>query len=107
MYPQPQFPQQPPTGIQVEAEHNPLAFLFDLTTPMVVIDGAPYRAGWGQPFFFPVAPGRHLVKVFFRYVWMAECGANSVLLDVHPGYISRIRFSMPSFVYAQGRIAQY
>ncbi len=91
-------------GIQVQASFFPLSFFLFFCTPIVMIDGQAHRAGWNKPLFFPATPGVHTVKIFFRYMWMAECGANSAQVMVNPGRISNINYFMPPFIYAPGSI---
>ena len=94
---------QPTTGIQVHTGFLPLAFLFYLCSPTIVIDGQLSKSSWGTK-FFPTAPGQHTVKIFFRYMWMAECGANSATVTVQPGQVTKLNYYMPPFIYAKGSI---
>jgi hypothetical protein len=95
--------QPPATGIQVHTSFFPLSFFLYFCSPTIVIDNQPFQTKWGST-FFPVPPGQHLVKIFFRYLWIKECGANSVMLTVPPGQVASIKYNMPPFIYAQGSI---
>ena len=69
-------------GIEVKVGFFPLAFFLFACKPRIVIDGAePEVRNWGTH-FFPVSPGRHTVKIYFRYLFKAECGANQREFDV-------------------------
>jgi hypothetical protein len=96
--------QPPPTGIVVNASFFPLSFFLFFCTPTIVIDGQVIKRSWGSDHFFPVAPGRHNVKIFFKYLYMNECGANSTTVDVAPGQVRRINYFMPPWMYAKGSI---
>ncbi len=93
------------TGLQVTTAFFPLSFFLFFCSPIIVVDGQPYKTSWGTQ-FFPVAPGQHSVKIFFRYMWMAECGANAMTVAVYPGQITRLSYYMPPFIYAPGSLKQ-
>ena len=99
-----QYGQGPATGIQVHASFFPMSFFLFFCTPVVVIDNQAYRAGWNKPFFFPVPPGVHTIKIFFHYLWMSECGANSAQVNIVPGRVSTVEYFMPPWMYAAGSI---
>lgn len=96
---------QPSTGLQVTTGFFPLAFFLFFCSPVIVIDGQASKTGWGTR-FFAVPPGQHTVKIFFRYMWMAECGANAMTVAVYPGQVTRISYYMPPFIYAAGSLKQ-
>ena len=91
------------TGIEVKMGFSPLAFLLFLCTPTVVIDGRAYRKSWGTH-FFELEPGRHSVKIFFHYLLMPECGANSIDVILEEGKFGRIKYYMPPWMLAKGSI---
>lgn len=95
---------QQPTGISVRASFFPLAFLLFLCTPTIVINGQAYKQGWGSDHFFPLAPGRYNVRIFFKYLFMNECGANAIDINVGPGQVCRINYYMPPLMTAKGSI---
>ncbi|GAF71337.1 unnamed protein product [marine sediment metagenome] len=96
---------QPKTGLEVTMGFFPLAFLLFLCTPTIVLDGEANRGSWGTH-FFELEPGRHTIKIFFRYLTMAECGANSIDVIVEEGKISRIKYYMPPWMFAKGSIKE-
>ncbi len=96
--------QQPPTGIQVKTGFFPLSFFLFFCTPVIVLDNQPIRKSWGTT-FFPTQPGQHTIKIFFRYLWMAECGANAATVTVQPGQVTKVNYYMPPYVYAPGSIS--
>lgn len=91
------------TAIEVTAKFFPLAFLLFMTKPTITIDGNPNTASWGTH-RFDVSPGRHTVKVFFKYLWLDEAGANSIDVDVPAGETVRVRFYMPPWMFAKGSL---
>ena len=97
--------EQPKTGVEVKVRFFPLAFFFFFCTPTIVVDGKAHRKSWGTH-FFEMEPGRHTVKIFFRYLFMAECGANSIAVTVEEGKINRIEYYMPPWMFAKGSIKE-
>lgn len=93
--------QQPMTGLEVNVKFCPLAFLLFLCKPTVEIDGTPHRKGWGTH-FFEVAPGKHEVRLYFRCLFMARCGENSIIADVAQGKVTRVSYYMPPWMFAKG-----
>jgi hypothetical protein len=96
--------QGPPTGVQVSLSFFPLAFLLLLCTPRVEIDGQAYPRSWGTH-FFPLHPGKHLIRIYFPYIWMSECGLNSAEIQVAPGTIARVSYFMWPWVFAPGSLS--
>lgn len=96
--------QQPPTGVVVRAWFFPLGFFLFFCTPTIVIDGQTYGRSWWSNHFFPLTPGRHNVKIFFKYLHMDECGANSIDVDLERGQVRKIKYFMPPWMYAKGSI---
>jgi hypothetical protein len=91
------------TGIQVKTSFFPLAFFLFFCDPVIVIDHNPLKAYWGTR-FFSVTPGKHTVKVYFRYFWMAECGANSIKVRVERNQIVKVNYFMPPLMFVQGSL---
>lgn len=93
------------TGISIETGFFPLSFLLYLCTPTIVIDGVATQRPWGVH-YFPTSPGPHTVTIFFQYIFMAQCGLNSITVNVHEGQISRIKFEMPPWIFSKGAIRE-
>ena len=98
--------QQPPTGIVVRASFFPLSFFLFFCTPTIVINGYMYKGSWDNDLFFPVLPGWYNVKIFFKYLYLNECGANSINVGIAPGQVRRINYFMPPWMYAKGSITE-
>lgn len=93
------------TAIQVETGFFPLAFLLFLCTPRIVIDGQLHEAPWGVQ-SFPVSPGSHTVRVFFRYLVMSEAGANAIEVNVGAGDTKRVKYTAPLLLTMKGTIKE-
>jgi hypothetical protein len=93
------------TGVEVKAGFFPLAFFLFSCTPRIEIDGTPNEKPWGTH-FFPLAPGTHRIRIYFKYMFMAECGANSIDIQVVDGHVVRVSYYMPPLMLAKGSIKQ-
>ncbi len=91
------------TGIEIKAGFFPLAFLLFFCTPRIKIDGTVHKKSWGTH-FFEVAPGTHQITVYFRYLFMSRCGANSISVTVANGCVTRVRYNMPPLMIAKGSL---
>ena len=93
------------TGISIETGFFPLSFLLYLCTPTIVIDGVATQRPWGVH-YFPTQPGMHTVTIFFGYLFMDQCGANTINMNVESGRVSRIKFEMPPWLFSKGSIRE-
>ena len=100
-----EMPTQSRTGVEVNVGFFPLGWFLFFCRPTIVIDGRAEQRSWGTH-FFPLEPGRHTVKIFFRYFFMAECGANSIDVTVQQGRMSRIKYYMWPWMFAKGSIEE-
>ncbi len=91
------------TGIVVTTNYNPLAFVFALCTPIIEIDGEPYRTKWGHN-FFDRPPGKYNVKVYCKYLFYRQCGANDMSINLDANEVIKIKFDMPLTVFSRGDI---
>jgi len=93
------------TGVAVKTGFFPTAIILYLFPPTVVIDGTPHRESWGTR-FFELSPGPHTIKIFFKYLFWRECGANSIDVNVVEGQTSRVEYSSPWLVTMKGSIKE-
>jgi ribosomal protein L7/L12 len=91
------------TGFVVTTNYNPMAFLFALCTPIIEIDGEPYRTKWGYN-FFDRPPGKYNVKVYCKYLFYSQCGANDITINLDANEVIKIKFDMPLTVFSRGDI---
>jgi len=89
------------TGIETTTKFFPLAFLFYICSPTIEVNGIKYTKKWGTD-FFSLAPSTYTVKIYFKYLFMSECGANSVTVDVKEGLTSKVSWYMPPMIFAKG-----
>jgi hypothetical protein len=48
----------------------------------------------------------HTVTIFFGYLFMDQCGANTINVNVESGRVSRIKFEMPPWIFSPGSIRE-
>lgn len=68
--------------------------------PFVEIDGYKQEREGGAWHVFTVAPGWHLVRVYFKVrptVISQETGARSLQVQVYPGAMARLRYTSVAF----------
>jgi hypothetical protein len=80
-----------------------LAFALYLCSPRVSIDGSePITCRWGDNPLPGLAPGRHHVRVWFRYTFYGTCGLAEAVVDV-PQRGMRLDYKAPTwFVFSKG-----
>lgn len=92
----------PNSGVAVKTGFFPLAFFLFLCKPRIVIDGgAPQSRYWGKH-YFPLAPGRHTIKIYFPYLFKPECGANQREIVVPENGSVMVTFYMWPWMLAPG-----
>ncbi|MDQ6928608.1 MAG: hypothetical protein M3159_08090, partial [Actinomycetota bacterium] len=91
------------SAIEVESGFIFLAFLLYFFKTRVVIDGMLYELPWGKN-TFPVQPGRHRVRVSFKYLFPSDAGANEIDVDVPPGQTVHVRYRAPWLVFLKGKL---
>jgi hypothetical protein len=90
--------------IELDAKHNPMAWLFYLTKLRVAVDGQPQRLPWGNQ-SIQVPPGAHTVEVSFGYMGKQRGTAQTTVTadETRP---ARLRYRMPSWMFAKGRLTE-
>jgi hypothetical protein len=89
------------TGVEVQVKFFPLAFFLFLCTPTIEVDGKKHRKYWGTH-FFETPPGRHEIRIYFRYLFKPRCGENSIIVTVPAGGVRRVSYNMPPWMFAKG-----
>ena len=95
---------EPSSGIDVVADFFPLAFFLFFCAPVIEIDGVKHPKTWGRH-VFDLPPGEHTVRVYFPYLIMAECGANSRTVAVEAGKRVLVKWYMWPWMLAPGEMS--
>ena len=98
-----EYSPQPQTGFEIAVTHSPLAFIYELFTPTIEINGAKARKRWGVH-FVAIAPGDYELAVSYPWLFAAECGRNSVRLSLGPGEVKKVRYRAGLLRYLPGNI---
>lgn len=80
-----------------------MAWLLYLTKLTIEIDGTPQAGSWGER-TVSVAPGRHEVKVYFKYLAKARCCEASAKVDVADGQTVAMEYRSPMMMTSSGRL---
>ena len=93
----------PPTGaIEVTTSFFFMAFLLSFFATTIHIDqSAPIKHPWGTR-TYPVAPGRHSVRVYCTYLFYPTMGDGTIAVDVAPGQVVRVTWRAPWLVFLTG-----
>ena len=89
------------TGIEVKTGFMPLAWILNMCTPVIEINGQKNTRKWGVH-YFDLAPGDYTVKIYFPYLFIKECGANQVNVRVEEGQTKKVSFEMPPWMMSKG-----
>ena len=91
------------TGIEINLGFFPLAFFLYFCTPRVEINDRIRKKAWGKH-FIPLKPGRYTLSIYFPYVFMSECGLNTVDFRLRPGEVKIVTYYMPPLVFMAGSL---
>lgn len=90
--------------IEVTTSFFVLAFVLHLCKPRVAINGQAAVQKWGAV-SIPVAPGQYQVEAWTNYFIAPEMGRSGVVVDAHPGTVTRVRWKAPWLIFLKGSIA--
>ena len=90
--------------IEVTASHSPLAFIYSLFKVNIEIDGDLVKRPWAT-YLFGVPTGRHTVAVSYRWLFVSQCGRNSVDVEVHPGETVRVHYRAGLIRFLPGKMS--
>jgi hypothetical protein len=106
---QPGYPEQqghPQQGggqaqLVLDLKYFPLAFIFALIKPKVVLNGHQINAQWGHN-TFPLPAGQHHVHVHVPYFLPSQVGPADLQLPLQPGQTAQVEYRAPLFAFARG-----
>ena len=93
----------PPTGVQLTTKIFPLAFLLLFFKTNVSVDGEAKVEPWGTH-FYDLAPGKHSIRVGFRYFFSKNMGENAIDVEVALGQTVKVKYRSPLIVFSAGSI---
>lgn len=89
--------------IDVTVTHSPLAFIYELFTPTIEINGRKEKRPWGEH-SFPLAPGSYEIAVSYPWLFFSECGKNSIRVSLAQGEVKKVRYCAGLIRYLPGKI---
>ncbi|MCF8296650.1 MAG: hypothetical protein K9J13_03815 [Saprospiraceae bacterium] len=92
------------TGVEVKLEYYLFSWFY-LLKPVIVLDEEIYSRKWGT-YLFELEPGDHHIKIYFKYLFVPECGANSLDFKVEERTVTKIKYHMPMWVAMNGSIKE-
>lgn len=93
-------------AIEVKTSFFFLAFLLYFFPAKASIDGSAEIAhGWGVK-VYPIPAGRHAVRVWCPYMFMAHMGDATIEVDVAPGQVTAVEWKCPWLVFLTGSWVQ-
>ena len=89
--------------VEVTAAHSPLAFIYELFTPTITINGQHYRRPWGTH-TFEIPPGDYKISVSYPWLFSPECGKSTVHISLRLGETKRVRYRAGLIRYLPGKM---
>jgi hypothetical protein len=91
-------------GIQVTAKFFPLAFVLYLWPPTVEVDGQETKGKWNSPIQVAAAPGKHHVKISYKYYWFLPGSPAEVDVDVPASGVVNISYKARWIFFLPGKV---
>jgi hypothetical protein len=92
------------TGVEITTKVFPMAFLLLFYKTNVTIDGVTSAVPWGTH-FYELEPGRHNIRIGFRYMLGKNMGESQIDVDVSSGQVTKILYRSPLVVFSPGTIS--
>lgn len=89
--------------VRVNGRHSPMAWLLYATKLTIEVDGVPQKGSWGDR-TISVPPGRHEVKVYFKYITKPRCCEARVTVDTVDGQTVAMEYRTPMMMTSPGRL---
>ena len=98
-------PAQLTSGILVTAEFFFLQWILLMTHPVITVYGQQIPFKWNKPQVVPLPPGNHPINIHYPYIFQ-KGNPVDIVLPVHPGHVTDIKYSTSFFVFTSGNISQ-
>jgi hypothetical protein len=94
------------TGIRVKTRFFPRLWFFFFCSPVVEIGRQIHKTRWGRT-FYAVPLGKYVVKVYFRFLGMPQCGVSQIEVDVQEGRSVFVDYYMSRRILAPGKMEAF
>ncbi|MDR7871329.1 MAG: zinc-ribbon domain-containing protein [Tissierellaceae bacterium] len=89
--------------INIKLSHFPLAIYFKFCNPQILVDDKLVDKGWGSH-KIDIKPGKHNIKVYFKYLFMSQCGYSSIDIDIKSDETLKLKYTMPAIIVMKGKL---
>jgi hypothetical protein len=89
--------------LEITVDHHPMGVTYSMITPTISINGVPEKRKWGTH-LFQLPPGYYLVEISYPFLFMPECGKNSVGVTLGPEEIKKVNYRAPMMRLLKGSI---
>lgn len=96
-------PAQLTSGILVTAEFFFLQWILLMTHPVITVYNQQIPFKWNKPQIVPLPPGNHPINIHYPYIFQ-KGNPVDIVLPVHPGHVTDIKYSTSFFVFSKGNI---
>jgi hypothetical protein len=80
------------TGIEVTAKFFWLFFVLLLWPPLIEVDGQETKGQWNSPIQVAATPGKHRVKIQYKYYWFLPGSPAEVDVEVPASGMSHVSY---------------
>jgi hypothetical protein len=102
--PQPQYGYYPREGIVVTAQYMPLAWMYAMVKPRIIVNGREMPThGWGRT-VVPAPPGQYHVHVHTPYFLPSRVGSADHAVVVQPGQWVELEYKVPVWTFSPGSL---
>ena len=96
-------PAQLTSGILVTAEFFFMQWILLMTHPVITVYNQKIPFKWNKPQIVPLPPGNHQINIHYPYIFQ-NGNPVDIVLPVHPGHVTDIKYSTSFFVFSKGNI---
>ena len=96
-------PAQLTSGILVTAEFFFMQWILLMTHPVITVYNQKIPFKWNKPQIVPLPPGNHPINIHYPYIFQ-NGNPVDIVLPVHPGHVTDIKYSTSFFVFSKGNI---
>jgi hypothetical protein len=91
------------SNVTIFAQHSSLAWALYFSKLTIEVDGESSIGRWGSR-IVDLPPGRHEVKVFFRYLFKPRCGEAAITVEVLNDVNMKIEYRAPALMSSPGKL---
>jgi len=90
------------TGIEITTKYPIIAWMYNMTKTVIVIDGIKKDMTWGKH-FYELKEGSHTLNIYIPYMGIKINDKNVINFNLAYGEIRQLKFNAPIIVSAKGK----